>query len=57
MTRDVGGRTRNLKIVSDVIKDTARTVGGRQGARYGSDLSKQKVFIGCCPCVLHLEVT
>lgn len=37
----------HVKIVVDVIKDTASTEGGRQGAYYGRDLSKQKVFIGC----------
>lgn len=54
-----GGEEVHLKIVDvDVIKDTASTDGGRQGACYGSDLSKERmIFIGCSTRELHLDVT
>lgn len=43
-----GGEDVHLKIVMDVIKDTASTGGGRQGACCGRDLSKEEmVFTGC----------
>lgn len=39
----------HLKIVVDVIKDTANTGGGREGAGYGSDSSKEDGFASASP--------
>ncbi len=48
----------HLKIVVDVIKDTASTGGGRRGACYGSDLSKENGFHWllrlCAPSGCHM---
>lgn len=59
MSRTCWRRRGDLKIVVDVIKETASVEGGRRGADGGSDLSKDNVFsIGllhlCAPSGCHM---